>query len=237
MIGITGLGETSAVHKVVASGLYDSVQTYVNAVNPSGWLGDGGGRPGPELRPPAGHRARARRRRGWDSGAGGGRPGADPDPRASRRTPATLAAALTQGGTYNADLDRAARLQALAAELGLEGAGRDELPSGDRPPGPLDGSGRRLRASRTSRTRCAGSSAARWTSPPSSGSSLPRRSGTPWLVILSQRAPAQRKRRISQTAVAGCGDPSQAQDDKGCCRATDTSSRSGASSSSFSDWR
>src|SRR3954447_16057285 len=38
MIGITGLGETAAVHKVVASGLYNSVQTYVNAINPSaGW--------------------------------------------------------------------------------------------------------------------------------------------------------------------------------------------------------
>ena len=29
--------------------------------------------------------------------------------------------ALIQGGTYNADLDRAAKLQALAEEFGLEG--------------------------------------------------------------------------------------------------------------------
>ena len=42
MIGITGLGETEAVRKVIASGLFDSVQTYINAVNPSiGWAVEG----------------------------------------------------------------------------------------------------------------------------------------------------------------------------------------------------
>src|SRR5581483_5052807 len=37
-IGITGMGDTDAVHQVVASGRFDTVQCYTNALNPSaGW--------------------------------------------------------------------------------------------------------------------------------------------------------------------------------------------------------
>ena len=84
MIGITGLGETAAVNKVVASEVFDSVQTYVNAVNPSaGWAVEGEAR-GQNFDRLLDTIVGARRRRGRDSGAGGRRPDADADQRAAR---------------------------------------------------------------------------------------------------------------------------------------------------------
>jgi len=120
MIGITGLGETSAVHKVVASGLYDSVQTYVNAVNPSaGWAVEGDARGqnfdrllDTELE----HGVGAVGIRVLAAGALALTP--IPERHANAGDPG---GALTQGGTYTTDLDRAARLRALADEFGLEG--------------------------------------------------------------------------------------------------------------------
>jgi aryl-alcohol dehydrogenase-like predicted oxidoreductase len=120
MIGITGLGETAAVHKVVASEVFDSVQTYVNAVNPSaGWAVQGEGR-GQNfdrlLDTIAAHGVGAVGIRVLAAGALaltqiGDRHANAGDPGGS----------LTQGGAYDADLERAARLQTLAAELGMEG--------------------------------------------------------------------------------------------------------------------
>ena len=120
MIGITGLGETAAVSKVVASGLFDSVQTYVNAVNPSvGWAveGEAGARISTACSTPW----PARRRRGRHSRAGGWRPDPDPDQRTApeRRRPPRRRDHPERH--LRADLARAQRLQALAAELGMEG--------------------------------------------------------------------------------------------------------------------
>jgi L-galactose dehydrogenase/L-glyceraldehyde 3-phosphate reductase len=119
-IGITGLGETAAVKQVAASGVYDSVQTYVNAINPSaGWAvaDDRGGQNFDRLLDTIA-----------EAGVGsigirvlaagalaltpiGARHANAGDPGQS----------LIQGGTYDADLERAARLRALASDLGMEG--------------------------------------------------------------------------------------------------------------------
>jgi L-galactose dehydrogenase/L-glyceraldehyde 3-phosphate reductase len=119
MIGITGLGETAAIHKVVASGLYDSVQTYVNAINPSaGWKleGDSRGQNFDRL-------LDTEQQHGVGAvgirvlAAGALALTSIPNRHSNAGDPG---GALTQGGTYTTDLDRAVRLQALAAEFGLE---------------------------------------------------------------------------------------------------------------------
>lgn len=119
-IGITGLGETAAVKQVAASGRFDSVQTYVNAVNPSaGWA-------------VAGERAGQNFDRLLDAmaergvGAIGIRVLAAGaltlTPTSGRHANAgDPGQSLIEGGAYDADLERAARLGALALELGLEG--------------------------------------------------------------------------------------------------------------------
>ncbi len=121
LIGITGLGNTADLHTVVGSGLFDSVQTYVNAINPSaGWAvqGSGGaqnfdrlldtmqqaGAGGVGIRvlaagALAGTPLEGRHQNAGDPGRG-----------------------LTAGGEYNDDLERGRRLGELAAELHLESA-------------------------------------------------------------------------------------------------------------------
>jgi aryl-alcohol dehydrogenase-like predicted oxidoreductase len=120
MIGITGLGETAAVHKVVASGLYNSVQTYVNAINPSaGWAvpGEDRGQNFDRLLDTIQeHGVGSVGIRVLAAGALALTP--IPDRHSNAGDPG---GALTQGGNYNADLDRAAKLRALAEEFGLEG--------------------------------------------------------------------------------------------------------------------
>ena len=120
MIGITGLGETAAVHKVVASGLYDSVQTYINAVNPSaGWAveGDSRGQNFDRLLDTiAEHGVGAVGIRVLAAGALALTP--IPERHQNAGDPG---GSLIQGGAYDADLARAQRLQALATELGMEG--------------------------------------------------------------------------------------------------------------------
>jgi L-galactose dehydrogenase/L-glyceraldehyde 3-phosphate reductase len=117
--GFTGLGETPAVLRVVASGRFQSVQSYVNAVNPSaGWAVQGGGAQSFDRLL---HRA---------AEAGVGTIGirvlaagalaltAIPDRHANAGDPR---GALTEGADYDTDLERARRLEGLAGELGLEG--------------------------------------------------------------------------------------------------------------------
>lgn len=120
MIGITGLGETAAVHKVVAAGLYDSVQTYINAVNPSaGWAveGDSRGQNFDRLLDTiAEHGVGAVGIRVLAAGALALTP--IPERHQNAGDPG---GSLIQGGAYDADLARAQRLQALATELGMEG--------------------------------------------------------------------------------------------------------------------
>jgi aryl-alcohol dehydrogenase-like predicted oxidoreductase len=121
MVGITGLGETEAVKKVVASGKYDSVQTYVNAINPSAaWAVEGESR-GQNfdrlLDTIAQHGVGAVGIRVLAAGALtltpiAGRHENAGDPRGD---------AIIQHATFDSDLERAQRLQALAEEFGLEG--------------------------------------------------------------------------------------------------------------------
>jgi aryl-alcohol dehydrogenase-like predicted oxidoreductase len=118
-IGFTGVGDTEALHENIRSRRFETMQSYFNAVNPSaGHAGVSG--PGQDM---AGAVDLAK-----EHGLGviairvmaGGAMTAQPD-RAPLASP-SLGPALVAGDTYEADIDRASRLQALAAELGLENA-------------------------------------------------------------------------------------------------------------------
>jgi aryl-alcohol dehydrogenase-like predicted oxidoreductase len=116
-IGFTGLGETAAIHQVVASGLFDTVQCYYNVLNPSaGYPGS----PDGVAQDFAGLIDRAAAQgmgvlaiRVLAAGAITASPARHPvagDP----------GSALAQGADYALDLRRAERLQPLVRELGLE---------------------------------------------------------------------------------------------------------------------
>lgn len=116
-IGITGMGDTDAIHQVVASGRYDTVQCYTNALNPSAaWPVQ---RPGSQnfsgligkaaeagmgtiaIRVLAAGALAVQDQRHENAGDPGG--------------------AMIPGAEYNSDLARAKALQAVSDELGLEG--------------------------------------------------------------------------------------------------------------------
>jgi aryl-alcohol dehydrogenase-like predicted oxidoreductase len=117
-LGFTGLGETDAVARVLASGGFATMQSYFNVLNPSaGWAG----------RAPSGSqdfdglidRAAAADVgviviRPLAAGAVGGEPGRHPNA-------GNPGSALVAGGDYAADLQRALVLVHLASELGLDG--------------------------------------------------------------------------------------------------------------------
>jgi aryl-alcohol dehydrogenase-like predicted oxidoreductase len=116
-IGLTGLGETEALHRVVDSGAFDTVQSYVNAINPSaGW----------PVKPPSEQgfdgligRAAAGRMgviaiRVLAAGALAG--GAERHPIAG-----DPGAPLVPGAAYSANVEKARGFAALAVELGLDG--------------------------------------------------------------------------------------------------------------------
>ena len=119
-IGITGLGDTASLHKVVESGLFDSVQTYVNAINPSaGWAVQGGSAQNFDRLLDTMHKVGAGGVgiRVLAAGALAG------TPLEARHTNAgDPGRGLTAGGEYDDDLERGRRMGALAAELGLESA-------------------------------------------------------------------------------------------------------------------
>jgi L-galactose dehydrogenase/L-glyceraldehyde 3-phosphate reductase len=117
-VGITGLGDTTAVLRVVESGRYETVQSYFNALNPSaGFAGrvsagaqdfqgliDGAAAAGMGvivIRPLAAGALGAASPRHPNAGDPGG--------------------ALVQGGTYADDVREGERRASLARELGLEG--------------------------------------------------------------------------------------------------------------------
>jgi aryl-alcohol dehydrogenase-like predicted oxidoreductase len=114
-IGFTGLGDTDAVHRTLAEGPFETVQAYVNAVNPSGlYAGATGGEQ--DFR---GLIARAAAQdvgvinvRVYAAGALSAHP--DRHPNASR-VDGSLA-----GGGYAEDLARSAELARIASALGLE---------------------------------------------------------------------------------------------------------------------
>lgn len=116
--GITGLGETAAVLEVVRSGAFDTVQTYFNALNPSaGFAGASGGAQDLgglideaasagmgviNIRVLAAGAVSASSERARLASPGGG-------------------GAMVQGGEFDADVRRAAELERLAREHGLDG--------------------------------------------------------------------------------------------------------------------
>jgi len=117
-VGITGLGETAAVLEVVRSEAFDTVQAYFNALNPSaGYAGASGG--AQDLGGLIDEAARA--------GMGvinirvlaAGAVSASSD-RARLASPGG-GGAMVQGGEFDADVKRAAELERLAREHGLDG--------------------------------------------------------------------------------------------------------------------
>jgi aryl-alcohol dehydrogenase-like predicted oxidoreductase len=117
-VGLTGVGDTSAVIDAVKSGLFDYVQCYFNVLNPSAVYGDatGGGQNfegAISLANQLGVSAMAVR-----SVAGGAL--AANDYRAPLAGPTSESTSGLGGAAYSSDLERAQRLQPLVDELGLE---------------------------------------------------------------------------------------------------------------------
>lgn len=115
-IGLTGLGDTDAVHQVVEAGVFDSVQCYLNALNPSG---------GWPVERPAEQDFRGLIRRAAEAGLGVIAirvlaAGALGDGGVRHPLAGDPGGPLISGTTYSDDLERAAALRALAAELGAE---------------------------------------------------------------------------------------------------------------------
>jgi L-galactose dehydrogenase/L-glyceraldehyde 3-phosphate reductase len=116
-IGITGLGQTGAVHGTVTSGIFATTQTYFNALNPSGaYPGAGGGEQdfagliGAAAASGVGVIAIRVMAAGALSAQTSKHPNAgDPGPQ------------LAAGAEYGRDVERAAAIRRLAADLGYEG--------------------------------------------------------------------------------------------------------------------
>ena len=118
-IGFTGVGDTAALHENARSGRFETMQAYFNAINPSaGYSGKHG--PGQDMDGIVDVAADAnmgviaiRVMAGGAMTAQGARaPLASPG----------LGPALVRGDTYEVDISRAASLENLARELGLESA-------------------------------------------------------------------------------------------------------------------
>ena len=115
-VGLTGLGETDALHQVAASGRFDTIQCYVNALNPSG---------GWPVRNPAEQDFGGLIGRAAEAGLGviairvlaAGALAAADERHPNAGDPG---APLVSGAAYAANLERARALRSLAAELGLE---------------------------------------------------------------------------------------------------------------------
>lgn len=116
-IGITGLGQTAAVHAAVASGAFATTQSYFNALNPSGgYAGAGGGEQdfagliGAAAAAGVGVIAIRVMAAGALSAQASKHPNAgDPGPQ------------LATGAEYGRDVEQAAAIRRLAADLGYEG--------------------------------------------------------------------------------------------------------------------
>ena len=115
--GCTGLGDARALHALVASGAFATVQTYFNAINPSaGVAGAAGGEQ--DLAGLIGSAATAGLGvvaiRVMAAGALLARP-------QRHRNAGDPGALLVDGARYNRDLERAREIQAIAAELTYDG--------------------------------------------------------------------------------------------------------------------
>ena len=116
-IGCTGLGETAAVHTALNSGMFETVQCYFNAVNPSaGYAGASGGEQD------FNGLIDATSEQGMGVIAirvlAAGALAAQPGRHANAGDPGSP---LVAGGEYQRDLNRAKDLAAFAAEFALEG--------------------------------------------------------------------------------------------------------------------
>jgi len=116
-IGITGLGDTPALHAIVAGGKFETVQTYFNALNPSaGFAGASGG--AQDFAGLIGAAAAAGRGviaiRVMAAGALMAR--RDPHPNAGDPGPV-----LQRGGEYDRDLERAQAIRGIATQVGCDG--------------------------------------------------------------------------------------------------------------------
>jgi aryl-alcohol dehydrogenase-like predicted oxidoreductase len=117
-IGFTGLGDSAALREVVKAEPFETVQAYFNVLNPSaGFTGHDGGQQ--DFEGLIDSAARAGRGviviRVLAAGAAAGL--AERPPNAGDPGPG-----LAGGSGYSSDLERANRISALAAELGLESA-------------------------------------------------------------------------------------------------------------------
>ena len=115
-VGFSGLGDTAALQRVASAGIFDTLQCYYNAINPSaGYPGSPDG-VAQDFDGLLDHAAAA--------GLGifairilaGGAAVATPE----RHPTAGAGSALAQGTDYDRDVARAAALRALAVDLGLE---------------------------------------------------------------------------------------------------------------------
>lgn len=116
-IGITGLGDTEALHQVIASGEFDTVQCYFNVLNPSAGYSVGADFPYQDFRllidAAAEHGVGVLVIRSLAAGALS----------ANRERPdvaGTPGNAFSTGSDYEADLRQAQTLQPFLQELGLE---------------------------------------------------------------------------------------------------------------------
>lgn len=116
-IGLTGMGDTDAVHKIVESGRYETVQCYVNALNPSAaWPVERVGS----------HNFKGLIPKAAEAGMGtigirvlaAGALAMQEDRHPNAGDPG---GAMIAGAEYSSDLQRARALQDVARELGLEG--------------------------------------------------------------------------------------------------------------------
>jgi aryl-alcohol dehydrogenase-like predicted oxidoreductase len=117
-IGLTGLGDTDSVLEVLRSGAFDTVQVYFNAVNPSaGFAGASGGAQdlGGLIDVAAANRMGVLNIRVLAAGAVSGS-----DERARLASPGG-GGAMTPGGEFVSDVERAQKLLALSKEAGLDG--------------------------------------------------------------------------------------------------------------------
>lgn len=116
-IGFTGLGDTAAIHRVIASGTYDYAQCYFNVLNPSAAL--------PGTAPAGAQDFEGVIGRCVEAGMGvmairvfgAGAVGAAP----ARHRLAGDPGGPLAGDGYASDLARAQRLSSVSADLGLEG--------------------------------------------------------------------------------------------------------------------
>ena len=116
-IGFTGLGDPAALHEVVGSALFDTVQSYFNAVNPSaGYPGASNGAIDFDglINKASGQGMGVFNIRVLAAGALSG------STERARYASAIGGPPMTPGGEFEADIRRAEALRAIAAYLGIE---------------------------------------------------------------------------------------------------------------------